>query len=45
MIEDLDKTRSALEPPSKYNPLLSPQLDQCILKMIDLNPENRQESI
>jgi hypothetical protein len=45
MIEDLDKTRSALEPPSKYNPLLSPQLDQCILKMIDLNPENIQESI
>jgi hypothetical protein len=34
-----------VEPPSKYNPLVSPQLDQCILKMIDLDPENRQQSI
>lgn len=38
-------SRSTVEPPSKYNPLVSPQLDRCILKMIDLNPENRQQSI
>lgn len=43
---NINKSRSvAVEPPSKYNPLVSPQLDQCILKMIDLNPENRQQSI
>ncbi|HEX5892646.1 MAG TPA: serine/threonine-protein kinase [Nitrososphaeraceae archaeon] len=42
---NINKSRSIVEPPSKYNPLVSPQLDQCILKMIDLNPENRQQSI
>jgi serine/threonine protein kinase len=43
---NINKSRSvAVEPPSKYNPLVSPQLDQCILKMIDLDPENRQQSI
>ena len=38
-------SRKTVEPPSKYNPLISPQLDQCILKMVDLSPENRQQSI
>jgi hypothetical protein len=38
-------SRKLVEPPSKYNPLISPQLDQCILKMVDLSPENRQQSI
>ena len=43
---NINKSRSvAVETPSKYNPLVSPQLDQCILKMIDLDPENRQQSI
>ena len=38
-------SRKAVEPPSKYNPSISSQLDQCILKMIDLSPENRQHSV
>jgi serine/threonine protein kinase len=38
-------SREAVKPPSKYNPTLPPELDQCILKMVDLNPENRQQSI
>jgi serine/threonine protein kinase len=39
-------SRPAVDPPSKYNnPLISPQLDQCILKMVNLKPENRQQSI
>jgi len=38
-------SRKAVEPPSKYNPSISSQLDQCILKMVDLSPENRQHSI
>ena len=43
---NINKSRSvAVGDPSKYNPLVSPQLDQCILKMIDLDPENRQQSI
>ena len=42
---NINKSRSRVEPPSKYNSLVSPQLDQCILKMIDLDPENRQQSI
>ena len=42
---NINKSRSIVEPPSKYNPLVSPQLDICILKMIDLDPENRQQSI
>lgn len=27
------------DPPSKYHPTISPKLDRCILKMIDLKPE------
>ena len=38
-------SRKAVEPPSIYNPSILPQLDQCILKMIDLSPENRHQSI
>jgi serine/threonine protein kinase len=38
-------SRKKVETPSNYNPLISPQLDQCILKMVDLNPENRHQSI
>jgi serine/threonine protein kinase len=38
-------TRPKVDPPSKDNLLISTQLDQCILKMVDLNPENRQRSI
>jgi serine/threonine protein kinase len=38
-------SRKKVETPSIYNPLISPQLDQCILKMVDLNPENRHQSI
>ena len=38
-------SRKLVEPPSKYNTSISPQLDHCILKMVDLSPENRQQSI
>ena len=38
-------SRKTVESPSKYNPSISPQLDQCILKMVDLSPENRHQSI
>jgi serine/threonine protein kinase len=37
--------RSPLIVPSKHNPLISPQLDQCILRMVDLEAEKRQQSI
>ena len=39
-------SRPSVDPPSKDNNLpISPQLDQCILKMVNLKPENRQRSI
>jgi hypothetical protein len=38
-------SRKLVELPSKYNPSISPQLDHCILNMVDLSPENRQQSI
>ena len=38
-------SRPVVDPPSKDNLLISPQLDQCILKMVNLKPENRQQSI
>jgi hypothetical protein len=38
-------SRDEVSPPSKYNPLVPLRLDQCILKMIDLKPENRQQSV
>jgi hypothetical protein len=34
-----------VNPPSKYNPTISPQLDKCILKMVELKPESRHHSI
>jgi serine/threonine protein kinase len=37
--------RKTVEPPSIYNPLISKDLDQCILRMVDLSPENRHQSI
>lgn len=42
---NIDVQRPQIDPPSKYNPTISPQLDKCILKMIELKPENRQNSI
>jgi serine/threonine protein kinase len=38
-------SRDEVSSPSKYNTLIPPGLDQCILKMTDLNPKNRQQSI
>jgi serine/threonine protein kinase len=38
-------SRKMVEPPSIYNPLISKELDQCILRMVDLGPENRHQSI
>jgi serine/threonine protein kinase len=38
-------SRSVVNSPSEYNSLIPPPLDQCVLKMIDLKPENRQQSI
>jgi serine/threonine protein kinase len=38
-------SRNTVEPPSIYNPSISPSLDQCILKMVELSPENRHQSI
>ena len=43
--DDPNMSRDGVNPPSIYNSLIPPQLDQCILKMIDLKPENRQQSI
>jgi serine/threonine protein kinase len=37
--------RDEVSSPSKYNPLVPPQLNQCILKMTALKPENRQQSV
>ena len=38
-------SRSVVNSPSEYNSLIPPLLDQCVLKMIDLKPEYRQQSI
>ena len=38
-------SRSVVNSPSEYNSLIPPPLDQCVLKMIHLKPENRQQSI
>ena len=37
--------RPSVDPPSKYHSTISRRLDRCILKMIDLKPEKRQQSI
>ena len=38
-------SRKTVESPSIYNPLISKELDQCILRMVDLSRENRHQSI
>jgi serine/threonine protein kinase len=38
-------SRNTVEPPSIYNPSISLSLDQCILKMFELSPKNRHQSI
>jgi serine/threonine protein kinase len=38
-------SRRTVEPPSIHNHSIPSQLDHCILKMVDLSPENRQQSI
>lgn len=42
---DNKMNRPYVDPPSKYHSTISRKLDQCIMKMIDLKPENRQQSI
>jgi serine/threonine protein kinase len=42
---DSKMNRPPVDPPSKYHSTISRKLDQCIMKMIDLKPENRQQSI
>jgi serine/threonine-protein kinase len=42
---DNKMNRQPVDPPSKYHSTISRKLDQCIMKMIDLKPENRQQSI
>jgi serine/threonine protein kinase len=42
---DDKRDRPAVEPPSKFHHSISRKLDRCILKMVDLKPENRQQSI
>jgi eukaryotic-like serine/threonine-protein kinase len=37
--------RPPVDPPSKFYPTISQKLDCCILKMIELKPENRFQSI
>jgi serine/threonine protein kinase len=42
---DNKMNRPPVDPPSKYHSTISRKLDRCIIKMIDLKPENRQQSI
>jgi serine/threonine-protein kinase len=42
---DNKMNRAPVPPPSKFHKTISQKLDQCILKMIDIRPENRQQSI
>jgi serine/threonine protein kinase len=42
---DIMKKISRIDSPSKYHPTISGKLDHCILKMIDIKPENRYQSI
>jgi serine/threonine-protein kinase len=39
------KKKMRIDLPSKYHPTISPKLDHCILKMIDIKPENRFQSV
>jgi eukaryotic-like serine/threonine-protein kinase len=42
---DNKMNRPPVDPPSKYHSTISRKLDRCMMKMIDLKPENRQQSI
>jgi serine/threonine protein kinase len=42
---DNEVKRPPVDPPSKYHSTISRKLDRCISKMIDLKPENRQQSV
>lgn len=42
---DNQMKRPLVDPPSKYHSTISRKLDRCISKMIDLKPENRQQSV
>ncbi len=42
---DNKMNRPPVQPPSRFHNTISHKLDQCILKMIDIRPENRQRSI
>jgi serine/threonine protein kinase len=42
---DNQMKRPSVDPPSKYHSTISRKLDRCISKMIDLKPENRQQSV
>ena len=42
---DNKMNRPPVDPPSKYHSTISRKLDQCIMKMIDLKPKNRQQPI
>ena len=42
---DDNMDRPIVDPPSKYHHTISKKLDRCILRMVDLDPQNRQQSI
>ncbi len=42
---DNQMKRPSVDTPSKYHSTISRKLDRCISKMIDLKPENRQQSV
>jgi serine/threonine-protein kinase len=39
------KRLGRVDPPSKYHPTITKQLDSCIMKMIELRPEERHQSV
>jgi len=39
------KRSKVVEVPSKYHPTITKELDTCILKMLELEPEKRYQSI
>jgi serine/threonine protein kinase len=39
------KRSKVLDPPSKYHPTITKDLDMCILKMLELQAENRYQSV
>jgi serine/threonine protein kinase len=42
---DNDMKRSAIDPPSKFHPTVSKDLDDMILRMLEINPEKRYRSV